>query len=100
MRSIAPACCRAREVTTLAQHKLDAKLVPQFAQPGAQHRYQAMRLYECKITEQHGKVASERGAIASAAGCDVPLLGLPMCGEPATVTPADSSSARWSGRRT
>jgi hypothetical protein len=48
--SIAPAGCRTSKVTTLAQHKFDAQLVPQLTKPRAQHRHQPMSLHECKVT--------------------------------------------------
>jgi hypothetical protein len=51
MGSIAPAGCRTRKVTTLAQHKFHAQLVPQLTKPRAQHRHQPMSLHECKVTE-------------------------------------------------
>ena len=84
MGSIAPPGCRTRKVTTLAQHKLDAQLVPQLAKPRAQHRHQPMSLHKCKVTEQHSKVASECCAVTTRASCGVPMLGLPVCCEAAT----------------
>ena len=84
MGSIASPCCRTRKVTTLAQHKFDAQLVPQFAKPRAQHRHQPMSLHKCKVTQQHSKVASECCAVTTGTSCGVPLLGLPVCCEAAT----------------
>jgi hypothetical protein len=81
MGSIAPPCCSTGEITALAEHQLNAELMPKFPEPWSQRCYELIRLHQRKITQQHGEVASERNSVTQPAGVDMPALRLPVCGQ-------------------
>src|SRR5512133_110592 len=80
MELISPPGCRTSEVTALAEHQLNAQLVPELAQRGSQGRDKPMRLNQGEVPKQNGKIPPKGSSIAERTRLSMPTFGLAMRG--------------------